>query len=280
MGGSAFVPAHVTAFFSPRWGDDSAASGATGAGIALAHGVEVDVEPAGATSVSINGQPVAMEPVERALAALDQPGAVAVETPLPLGAGFGVSGAATLGAALAADAAAGGGRSENELVAAAHSAEVEAGTGLGDVVAQARGGVPIRLAPGDPEHGRLDGVPAAGRVEYLTAGEIDTRSVLGGDTAALAAAGDSALADLRESPTLPTLFSAGRTFAGEADLLTERVAAVVEAVRESGGEATMAMLGETVVALGTGLSDAGYDATATRVYHGGAALGAADRENR
>lgn len=272
MGASAFVPGHVTVFFSPHWADEPAATGATGAGLTLDHGVEVEVEPAGRTSVTVNGEPAGMAPVERVLTVLERPAEVAVETPLPIGAGFGVSGAATLAAALAADATAGGGRTENELIAAAHRAEVESGTGLGDVVAQARGGVPIRLAAGGPERGRLDGIPAAGRIEYLSLGTVDTPAVLGGDTAPVAAAGDRALETLSAEPTLPALFAAGRRFAREADLRSERVTAVVEDVVQAGGEATMAMLGEAVVALGRGLSDVGYDATTTHIHPGGATL--------
>jgi len=197
---------------------------------------------------------------------------VAVETDLPIGAGFGVSGAAALGAALAANDALDRGRSENDLVRLAHEAEVSRGTGLGDVVAQARGGVPVRLEPGAPGVGELDGVPASARVEYVTFGELSTEEVLGGDTDALSAAGEDALDRLRADPRLPTLMDAARGFAGEADLLVPEVAEAIDAVDAAGGEAAMAMLGRTVFALGTGLSDAGYDPEACRIDAAGARL--------
>jgi pantoate kinase len=54
--------------------------------------------------------------------------------------------------------------------------------------------------------------------------------------------------------------------------LTDELRTVVTDVAEAGGEATMAMLGETVVALGTGLSDAGYDPGVCRIHPGGATL--------
>jgi len=50
------------------------------------------------------------------------------------------------------------------------------------------------------------------------------------------------------------------------------VAEAVDAVTDAGGEAAMAMLGRTVFALGTGLSDAGYDAAACRIHPAGARL--------
>jgi len=197
---------------------------------------------------------------------------VGIESDLPVGAGFGVSGAAALGTALAANVAAGLDHTENELIEAAHVAEVESGTGLGDVVAQARGGVPIRTEPGAPGYGSLDGVPETARIEYTSFGDLSTTEVITGETDRLSVAGEAALSALRERPTLPRLFGLGREFAREAELLVPDVEAAIEAVENAGGVATMALLGRTVVALGSGLSEAGYDATASRVHLGGATL--------
>jgi pantoate kinase len=222
--------------------------------------------------VSLDGLPIEMPPVESVLDTLGVEARVEADSDLPIGTGFGVSGAMTLGTALAANAAFDTQRTENELVELAHAAEVTAGTGLGDVVAQARGGLPVRLEPGAPGYGSLDGLPARPRVEYLTFGELSTESVLSGDTAALTAAGEAALERLLESPDVSTLLAESRRFAGEADLLTERVAEAIEAVADAGGEAAMAMLGRTVFATGTGLTDAGYDPRRCTVQPGGATL--------
>jgi len=294
---TAFVPGHVTAFFSAHPADDPTVAGSRGAGVTLTDGVTVRVSAADAVdgvsvddasgdadavddaassdsgSRTVDGEPGSIGAVEDVLADLNAAGSdVAVETDLPIGAGFGVSGAAALGAALAANAAFDRGRSENALVRAAHAAEVGRGTGLGDVVAQARGGVPVRLEPGAPGVGELDGVPASARVEYVTFGELSTEAVLGGDTTALSAAGEDALDRVRADPRLPTLMDAARGFAREADLLVPEVAEAVDAVDAAGGEAAMAMLGRTVFALGTGLSDAGYEPEACRVDAAGARL--------
>lgn len=269
---AAFVPGHITAFFSVHRRADPLRTGSRGAGLTLTDGVEVTVEPADEITVTLNGDPVEAGPVPGILAALDVDARVRAETPLPVGAGFGVSGGMALGAAYAVNAAAGLDRSENDLVRVAHGAEVEAGTGLGDVVAQARGGFPIRLEPGAPPHGSMDGIPATASLEYVTFGELDTNAVISGDTDTLSVAGEAALDRLKDRPTLPTLFAAARDFAREADLLTPRVETAIEAVQSDGGEACMAMLGETVVALDTGLSDAGYEATGCRIHSAGASL--------
>ena len=118
----------------------------------------------------------------------------------------------------------------------------------------------------------MDAVPARARVEHLTDGKLPTSDVIGGDTEALSHAGRRALSDLVQEPTLATFFEASRGFAREAGLLTDRVREVVTDVSEAGGEATMGMLGETVVALDTGLSDAGYDPEVCRIHEAGTTM--------
>lgn len=267
---TAFVPGHVTGFFSSHPAENPLAAGSRGAGVTLSDGVTVTVRPG--EGVTLDGNRTTVEPVEAVCAELDVDARVTVESSLPVGSGFGVSGAAALGTALAANARFDRGRSENELVGIAHAAEVAAGTGLGDVVAQARGGVPIRLEPGAPGYGCLDAVPANARVEYLSFGELSTADVLAGDTDGLSDAGERALTALVEDPRLPTLMATSRRFARDADLLVTEVAEAIAAVEAAGGRAAMAMLGRTVFALGTGLSDAGYEPDVCRIDPAGARL--------
>jgi pantoate kinase len=271
---TAYVPGHVTGFFSPCPDDDPSRAGSRGAGLTLTDGVRVTARETGDPGVRLDGDPISMPPVETVLSALGvaDRARIVAESDLPLGTGFGVSGAMALGTALAANDRFGCERSANDLVTLAHRAEVEAGTGLGDVVAQARGGVPIRLDPGAPAHGRLDGVPTTRRVEYVTFGDLSTAEVLAGDTDPLVTAGDAALSRLRDCPTLSTLVAESRRFARDAGLLTDRVSEAVDAVVDAGGEASMVMLGETVFALDSGLTDAGFDANACRICDAGAHL--------
>jgi len=268
----AFVPGHVTGFFTIHRDEDPTKAGSRGAGLALSDGVAVTVRRAEETSVRLNDVPIEMGAVETVLDTLEATARVDGHTPLPLGSGFGVSGAMALGAALAVNEAFDRRLSENELRTIAHGAEVQAGTGLGDVVAQARGGVPIRLEPGGPQDNLLDGIPARETVEYHAMGELATEEVISGDTDLLDRAGRRALSRVVEEPTLPSFMRASRQFAREAELLTPEVREVVTDVSEAGGDASMAMLGQTVFALGNGLSAAGYDAATCRIDPAGARL--------
>lgn len=263
--GRAFVPGHVTGFFTVDRTDDPTTTGSRGGGLTLTDGVTVTVRASNATMVRLGGEVVEIEAVERVLEALGVTATVVGETDLPIGAGFGVSGAMALGTALAANATFDRGLSRGELVTIAHGAEVQAGTGLGDVVAQARGGIVLRKEPGGAPRSERDAIPSRPRVEYHTLDSLDTGEVIGGETDRLSAAGTDALGRVVETPTVEQFMYASRRFAREAGLLTPSVKAIIEDVTEAGGDAAMAMLGETVFAIGTGLSAAGYDPAVCRV---------------
>ena len=270
---TAFVPGHITGFFSAHPDDDPTKAGSRGAGLTLTDGVEVTVEPAADEStIVLDGEELAIDPVRTVLETLEVTARVEADSALPLGAGFGISGAMALGTALAANHVFERQLSTNELVTIAHGAEVQAGTGLGDVVAQAHGGIPIRLEPGGPHHNVLDAIPARARVEYVSFGELSTADVLSDDTEQLTAAGKEALARVVDEPTLLSFLYASRRFARDADLLTEQVKAAIADVSAVEGQASMAMLGETVFALGTGLSDAGYEPSVCATHPAGAML--------
>ena len=268
----AFVPGHVTGFFTIHRDDDPTKAGSQGAGLTLSDGVTVTVRPAEETTVRCNDVPVEMDAVETVLDTLQATARVDGQTPLPIGSGFGVSGAMALGTALAVNESFDRRLSENELVTIAHGAEVQAGTGLGDVVAQARGGAPIRLEPGGPQDNLLDAIPARSPVEYHTLGELSTADVISGDTDLLDQAGKRGLSRVVEEPTLSSFMRASRQFAREAELLTPEVRDVILEVNEAGGDASMAMLGKTVFSIDGGLSAAGYDPSTCRIDPTGALL--------
>jgi len=270
---TAFVPGHITGFFSAHPDEDPTKAGSRGAGLTLTDGVEVTVEPtSGESTIVLDGEELAIDPVRTVLETLDVTARVEAESDLPLGAGFGISGAMALGTALAANCVFGRKLSTNELVTIAHGAEVQAGTGLGDVVAQAHGGIPIRLEPGGSQHNVIDAIPARARVEYVSFGQLSTADVLSEDTDQLTAAGKEALARVVDEPTLLSFLYASRRFARDAELLTEQVREAIADVSAVEGQASMAMLGETVFALGTGLSDAGYEPSVCATHPAGAML--------
>jgi pantoate kinase len=239
---TAFAPGSVTTLFVPQ---DSEAS--LGVSFATADGVTATVEPASSTTILLDGRQAEVEPVSGVLRRLDAPAlTVRLDTDLPIGCGFGMSGAATLATALAANAQFQLDRSREELVEAAHQAEVAAGTGLGDVFIQERGGLVWDAGDG------LRHTERTARIEYVSYGEMATAEVLA-DVAAMervVTAGEQVLDVLDLPVPLMTLFDVSWAFADHTSLATNRVAETVRAVQKAGGAATMAMIGETVVATG------------------------------
>lgn len=259
MSVTAYAPGSVTTLFVPRDGRPS-----LGVSFATADGASATVEPAAETVVYLDGRTAEVAPVAGVLQRLGVTATVRLRTDVPIGCGFGVSGAATLATALAINEAEGLGHDRDALVEAAHRAEVEAGTGLGDVFIQERGGLVWDRGEG------LRHADCTAVIGYTAFGDISTADVLG-DPAAMrrvARIGRGVLADLTPTDGLVPLFEASWDFATQAGLSTARVEEVVASVREDGGTATMAMVGESVVAVG---GAAALDQT-TRVTTSGAGL--------
>ena len=256
---TAYAPGSVTTIFVPR--DDAPSLGVS---FATADGASARLEPAPTPEVYLDGEPADVAPVSGVLRRLGVSASVRLSTDVPIGCGFGVSGAATLATALAANEAEGLGHDRDALVQAAHRAEVAAGTGLGDVFIQERGGLVW-----DRGDGRRH-ADCSATIGYTAFGDISTAEVLG-DAAAMrrvATVGREVLADLDPTEGLRPLFRASWGFAVRAGLATERVSEVVSDVQADGGAATMAMVGESVLAVGAAR---GLDAT-TRATSTGAAL--------
>lgn len=256
---TATAPGSVTTIFAPRDGDAS-----LGVSFAIADGATVTLESASETVVFLDGERVSIAPVTGVLDRLNVTAAVRVETEVPIGCGFGVSGAATLATALAANEMEGLGHDRAALVEAAHRAEVAAGTGLGDVFIQDRGGLVWDCGDG------MQRMACTETIGYSTFGNIATADVLG-DAAAVetvTTVGRDALATLDPTDGLRPLFEASWAFATRTGLAPDRVERAVAQVHAAGGTATMAMVGETVVAVGeTGILD-----NKTRITASGATL--------
>ncbi len=240
----AHAPGSLTGLYAPAPADDPDGI-SRGASVAVEAGVTVDVTAAEETSISVDGEPTAFDPVEGVLDALGVRATVAVEPEAPLGAGFGASGAATLATALAANERFGLGRDRESLLQAAHRAELDAGTGQGDVFIQDRGG--LLWSDGEGINRRKSGAA----IEYESAGGIDTGEVLADEAfaASARAVGPPHFAALGNEPTVRTFVERSWDYVSEIGLATPFVEDRVETVGAAGGAASMALFGDTVFAV-------------------------------
>ena len=144
----AFAPANISCIFkvyenkNPRW------MGSYGIGFTLNEGVVASTSRAKMTEVVFNNKPINFPTVKSLIKKLTREKIrVYIKTKLPLGCGFGLSGASTLATAYVLNRLLKLKKSNKELAIIAHTAEVENRTGLGDVVNQYYGGFCLKLKP-------------------------------------------------------------------------------------------------------------------------------------
>ena len=254
MHASAFAPGNVSGVFRIVPDDDPRRMHSLGMGFTVRHGVTATVGEAPAVEIAFNGEVFDFATVRHVIEALvDRPVKVALESPLPLSGGFGLSGASALATAYALDARFGLGLGERSLAMAAHVAEVKNLTGLGDVCGQFHGGCLAKLVPGDPL--AAVALPVGEQtVFYRYFSPIRTREIIGdpGHAGRINAAADTALADLatladRGVPEFPEYVAVAKRFSVASGLLRHPgVRRIVTEVEAAGGAASMIMLGNAV----------------------------------
>jgi len=257
---SAFCPAHVTAFFEPVENVDPFKKGSRGAGLSLTLGVTSRVKARLGRKQNIriylNRQEVKAETtriaLERMIGGATFEVNVQSDVPLPVSQGFGMSAAGALSAGLAANDAMDLGLSHTRVVAIAHAAEVEAKTGLGDIVPASLGAMDLRLEPGAPPHAIVRRITAEAEVMLAVLGPpILTKAVLT-DAAKLrtiSEVGRRCVQEFAKGPNLQELFRLGKVFATETGLAVGKVKDAMEAAAPY-GQCSMAMLGNSVFAVG------------------------------
>ncbi len=252
----AYAPGHITGFFQIHEHNDPHRKGSTGCGIVLNAGVTTEVKVGKSvemTEIFLNGKKVEGKTTRTVVEMMtDEPVRVKSWSEIPVGCGFGASGAGALGTAYALNRALSLNNTVKSLTEYAHVAEVVNRSGLGDIAAQSNGGVVIRLQPGGPEFGSIDRIPAPeARVFCITLGEISTDLVLTNEVAAgkINAAGKAAMLELLKKPTLENFMHQAKDFAGKTGLMSSTAQDVIEAAYASGGLASQAMLGDTVFAI-------------------------------
>jgi len=251
----AYAPSHITGFFEICESKSAERTGSRGCGFTLQAGTvtEVIVRDGGDTSIQLNGvlaRAPTTEFVVRELAT--KPVEVRSKIDVPIGCGFGASGAGALSTALALNEALSLNLTNERAARVAHTAEVENKTGLGDVIAQSTGGVVIRKEPGAPGIGVVDRISIGDvKVDYVVFDKIVTREVLEdtGMKRMINKAGKEAMKKLLRRPTFGEFVRLSRKFATQTGLLSSRAVDAIEAVESGGGMASMAMLGDVVFAV-------------------------------
>jgi pantoate kinase len=260
MKGIAFAPGHISAFFEPVYSDQNMDHlGSRGAGINISLGAlsQLTVKPVSKQpiiTISINGYPSNAPVTKLALKYLigETPLRITVDTmlDLPVSQGFGMSAGGALSSTLAlADLL---NIPRDNAVKAAHYAEVQLRTGLGDVIASSFGGIDIRREAGLPPWGMLEHIPGKYDIVVCVIGrKIETKKILSDTTRLreIASYGRYCTKKLLEKPSIERLFSLAWDFTRKIGLADETVIQAIEAANQY-GMASMCMLGNSVFSMG------------------------------
>lgn len=277
----AFAPGNISCVFKVIPHADATRMHSLGMGFTVKEGVEVTVSEHRETSVLFNGQIIDFPTVQAVIDRFTQDAGAAgvkvdITSPLPLGCGFGLSGAASLATAYTLNELLQLGKDVETLAMVAHVAEVENRTGLGDVCSQYHGGCLVKLKEGAPLV--ADRLPITEQpIYYRYFGPIRTSEVLGNrkQTLRINHAADAALGVLqtltRAEPNTELFnacFRVSKRFSVESGLLSDaRVIETIEQIEAEGGVASMIMLGNGVFS-----THPFEDAVETRLVHNPARL--------
>ncbi len=257
---SAFAPGNISCVFKIIPHPDPARMHSLGMGFTIKEGVQVSVSKQRQTRVLFNGKdinfPTVRAVVHQLIKDTNISGVVVdLTSPLPLGCGFGLSGAAALATAYALNKLIGTQKENEELAMIAHVAEVENRTGLGDVCSQYHGGCLVKLKEGAPLVADKLSIPEQ-PIYYRYFGPIRTSEVLRDkeQTKHINRAADTALTILQKltrtqsNPDLFTeCFAVAKQFSVDSGLLNDtRVIETVAQIEAAGGVASMIMLGNGV----------------------------------
>ena len=256
----AFSPGHVTGFFSIHPHTDPLKHGSTGAGFSLAEGTVTTLIPAPEDRVLMNGVDLEGAPVSRAVLRLFReeigqsgPWMVDHRTILPIGCGFGTSGAGALSLALALNEAGGSPLPHLKAAALAHRAELQIGTGLGTVLGEAFGGFEVRTQAGAPGTGKVVNLPFPDDLKavFLVFGPVATPKMLGDPVVAQAISreGESLRQRLLDKPGIAEFLELSQCFSRQAGLVTPRLLVLQDQLATHGLTAPMLMFGDGLFTL-------------------------------
>ncbi|MFC1768650.1 pantoate kinase [Nanoarchaeota archaeon] len=241
----AFAPANVSCIFSPYVNSEPEKTGSLGVGFTVDKGVEVEVEKSKNTTISFNGGIIDFPTVKTVVESVsDEPLFIKIISELPLGVGFGLSGAASIATAFAVNDLLSLGITESELAMIAHIAEVKNKTGLGDVCGQFNGGFQIKREVGNPLKSEKLNVGVK-KVYCDIFSSIDTKGTLSNRLLKerIIASGKIALDKIDSSISFAKLCELSREFAEQSTLLSPDIKF---ALMRSKGNSSMMMLGNAI----------------------------------
>jgi len=210
------VPLHITGFFKPCFNQNPFLSGSIGAGLVVKPGINCYFQfSKKENEIFFNGKKVKIGPIENLLKLfhLKEKISVKISSPVPLGMGYGASGATTLAVSLALCRSFN--KSNLEAAKLAHWAEVKSLTGLGDVIAIFSGrDLAVRIKPGAPGIGLVKSFTQPKNLFVVTADlkKKSTKKMLKSMNPKIIDYGEKIFKKFIEKPNLKNFFQCSQLF--------------------------------------------------------------------
>jgi len=227
--------------------------GSIGVGCTIDRGVTVSVRDSTKTQVLFNGKSIKFPTVDSVIKALSPKTVIiSIKSSLPLGFGFGLSGASALAAAYALNKLSGFKKGRQDLAKIAHQAEITNSTGLGSVGTQITGGFLVKNSPGIPVSNAVS-LPFIGKKMFVTIiDRLPTPTILKNKKLLpkINKAADNALKQIGKGKHLGLgeIIDIAFYFALNSTVLSDPlIISIISNIKKSGGHATMAMLGQVVI---------------------------------
>jgi len=244
----AFVPGNVSCIFRICRDKNPAKMHSLGVGFTVDKGAVVIAKKTKKTIIKLNNKKTKFPTVLSVIKKLSkQPLEINIKLQLPLGVGFGMSGASALATSYAVGKLLKLKKNKKQLALIAHIAEVENRTGLGDVNGQFNGGFLIKTKRNSPlkaQRLRIKNRP----IYYRIFGKIDTKKVITNRKKEknINKAADKALEKIKNKKNLNDIIDISKEFAIKSNLMNKKLLNIINKIEKNNGKASMIMLGNAI----------------------------------
>ena len=263
MRAKAFSPAHITGFFKAELdGKEPNQLGSLGAGFSIQKGVKTTVNVRSKTEHDINNYAIRVkgfntgdirvsEYVLNEFLLDEKYFDVTHEIDVPVGYGFGCSGAVALSLAIALNDALKYGYTKTKVAQIAHKAEIKCQTGLGDVLASYHGGFEIRTKSGAPGVGEVQRITPKEKLEVMIIcfNPISTKKFLKEKISLINGLGGKMVQKLVKSQDMDEFQDMSIKFAQYIHVITPKMNKVIKDLHDNGIKCGIALFGETIFSL-------------------------------
>ena len=256
MSSKAFAPGNLSCLFQIIDNNNPLKKHSLGVGFTVNKGVTVSVKKSFQNKIFFNKKLIHFPTVLTVKNDLVKQKKIRIDihSALPLGCGFGISGASALATAYALSKEFRLKKSKKQLALIAHYAEVQNHTGLGDVGGQFNGGFMIKYKKGQPLY--VEQIPVREKtIYYQVFSRLDTKKVITNNEIKnkINTSGHKALKKIlalkraKKIILLKEIILISKEFATNSGLLKKRkVISCIRDIEKNHGHASMIMLGNAV----------------------------------